>query len=217
MQIVIDLLDQGVIVIARGLGNGFDVEREALVLIRGQECHQFATKSLACRRVGQELCGELRPPFVGDGVEVVDQRENFRLRLLTLEERHHFVVDRPRLALVVHHVVKRVELGDGLQPAVRSEHVHPLGKEQVDLRVILLQRGEAGGVPLHIERASNAFVGVQYDLRGGALGLAMSILGARWLALLVVLERVIGLLDAGKRDAGHRRSAHDRDDEKNHQ
>ena len=101
-------------------------------------------------------------------------------------------------ALFVHHVVKGVELSDRLQPAVGSQHVHPFGKEQVDLGIVFLERGEAGCVPLHVERAANAFIGIQHHLRGRPLGFAVGILGACRLTLLVVLEGVIRLLDSGK-------------------
>jgi hypothetical protein len=119
--------------------------------------------------------------------------------------------------VLVHYVVQRVHFGDRLQAAIVSQHVHPLGKEQVDLRVVLLQRGEAGGVPLHVERAADAFVGVQNYLRGRLLGLAMRVDAARRLALLVGFQRVIRLLDFGQRDAWDRRSTQDGDYEKNQQ
>ena len=156
-------------------------------------------------------------PLVADGIEIVDQRKDFRLRLFALEERHDLFVHGTRLALVVHHVEQRVQFGDRLQPAVGGQHVHPLGKEQIDLRVIFLQRSEAGGVPLHVERSTNAFVGVQYHLRRGPLGFAVRVQPARRLALLAFLKSVIGLLDLGQGHARNRRSANDGRDKKHHQ
>ena len=71
------------------------------------------------------------------------------------------------------HVEEFVGLGiDGLQVAVGREDLEPGGKEQVDLTGVFAKRGEAGGVPGDVERGTNAFLGVQDDLRGGFAGFA---------------------------------------------
>ena len=65
------------------------------------------------------------------GIEIVDQRQDFGLRLLGLQERHHLVVDGTRLALLVHQIEQRVVFGDRLEPAVRRQDVQPL-RERAD-------------------------------------------------------------------------------------
>jgi len=55
MQVVIKLLHQIAIVRARALRECFDVEREALVLVRCQEPHELVAEALARRRIGHEL------------------------------------------------------------------------------------------------------------------------------------------------------------------
>ena len=62
-----------------------------------------------------KLGRELRVPLVADGIVVVDQRQNFHLRLFALEERHDLFVHRTRLSLVVHQVEQHVLFGDRLQ------------------------------------------------------------------------------------------------------
>ena len=96
-------------------------------------------------------------------------------------------------AVCIDDVVQGIQLGSSLQATVCRQDVHPLGKEQIDLRVVFLQRRKAGGVPLHIERAANTFVGIQHHLRSRLLGLAVGIQPARRFALLIVFQCVVRL------------------------
>src|SRR5256885_1504299 len=47
-------------------------------------------------------------------------------------------------------VKELVLAGDCLDDALRREHMQPLRKEQIDLRIVFLERGEAAGVPLNV-------------------------------------------------------------------
>ena len=51
--------------------------------------------------------------------------------------------------------------------------MEPLGKEEVDLLDVLLERGVAGGVPLDVVGGAEAFAGVEGDIRRAQLGAAM--------------------------------------------
>ena len=176
MQVAVEFLHQLAVVVARTLGKAFNIQRDALVLIGRQERHQLVAEALPRAGIGQELGGHLRIPLVGDGIETLLTRGKTSVCAFSpFRKAITFSSIGRGLPFVVHDVEERVQLGDRLQAAVGGQHVHPLGKQQVDLRVVLLQRGEAGGVPLHVERAANTFVGVQHHLRGRPLGLAVGV------------------------------------------
>ena len=85
------------------------------------------------------------------------------------------------LSLVVHAMHSgRVHHGEGAivqaiggQRAVRRDDVKPLRKEQVDLVDVLLQRGVAGRIVLHVVGRAQTFARVQGHLGGLEVGLAM--------------------------------------------
>ena len=58
---------------------------------------------------------------------------------------------------------------DTLQPAIGCEHVQPLGIEQVYLPRIIAQRRKARCIGRNVKSPANAFIGVQWNLRGGLL------------------------------------------------
>ena len=57
--------------------------------------------------------------------------------------------------------------------AVRRDDVQPLGEKQVDLMDVLLERGVAGGIVLDVVGGAQTFSGVQDDVGGLEVGLAV--------------------------------------------
>jgi len=168
-------------------------------------------------RIGHHLYSCVRLPLVGDRIEIVHQWQDFHLCFFALEERHDLVVHRTRLALVIQQVEEHVRFGHSLQPAIWRQGVQPFGKQQVDLLVIVTERGEAGGVPLHVEGTTNAFLRIEGDLRRWFLGGAMLVRPRNFFRLLGFLKRVIRLLDFRQADARHRGPTEDRHHEKRDQ
>ena len=73
----------------------------------------------------------------------------------------------------VHHGEGAIVQTVGGQRAVGGDDVQPLGKEQVDLVDVLLERGVAGRIVLDVVGRAQAFAGVQRDLGGLEVGLAV--------------------------------------------
>src|SRR5262249_55341924 len=67
--------------------------------------------------------------------------------------------------------------------------VQPLGKKDVDLRVVLLEGNVAGRVPGHVVSGADALVGIQYYLRGRSFGSAVGPFGHGLAPALTLLDR----------------------------
>ena len=75
----------------------------------------------------------------------------------------------------IHHVVdaqRGLRCVGALQRAVRLGHVQPHREEDIDLVDVILQRGVAAGVIIHVVGGAQAFAGIEGDLRRLAAGLA---------------------------------------------
>ncbi len=62
---------------------------------------------------------------------------------------------------------------EGGEVAVGRDDVQPLGEEEVDLLDVLFERGVAGGVDVGVEGGAETFGGVQDDVGGLEVGLAV--------------------------------------------
>jgi hypothetical protein len=194
VQVCLQLRQQGLVAGLRRDREAFQVQGQALVLVAGQELQGLAAEVGARGGIVEKIPHPL-DPVVADGIEVVDQGKDLGFRLLRLEERHHLVVDIGADLAGLEDVVEFVLGGHRLQAAVGGEHVQPLRVEHVDLVHVLAQRGEAGGVPGHVEGGADAFLGVEHHLRGRGLGLAVRDPAHLGLPLLALLQRVVlGLL-----------------------
>ena len=99
-------------------------------------------------------------------VEVVDHGKDFQAGVFHVQVWHDPLIDGAN-GVALNHVKELVGLVvHGLQVAVGSEHVQPIGIEKIDLMSEIAQRGEAGSVPGHIESGANAFLLIQRYLRG---------------------------------------------------
>ena len=58
------------------------------------------------------------------------------------------------------------------ESALRRDNMEPLGKEEVDLVDVFLERGVAGGIVLNVVGGAQALTGVEGDVGGFAIGLA---------------------------------------------
>src|ERR1700679_4153740 len=74
------------------------------------------------------------------------------------------VVD-PMHACLVDYGEGMVSKAVGNQGAIGRDHMEPLGKEQVDLLDMLLQRRIARRIVLYVVRRPQSFAGVHYDVR----------------------------------------------------
>ena len=121
-----------------------------------------------------EHVADARIPLLGVRIEVVEGGKDFRVFLGPLNDLLHLVqvvgvvdggaLDHRKLAEVVaahHH-----------QRAVGRIDMQPLREEHVDLVDVLLERGVAGRVVLHVIGGAQTFTGVQGDLGGLARGFA---------------------------------------------
>ena len=156
-------------------------------------------------------------PFLFDWIKVVDQRQDFRFRILLLQKRHYLVV-HPLCAAIADDVKQSISFGDALHTAIGGKNVQPFGEKQIDLMNVFFKRRETRCVPRHIERAANAFILIQNDLRGRDIRFAVRPPSdGMLLFLFLLLQRVIRLLlvlEQKRRDAG---PAHDRHNENNDQ
>ena len=73
----------------------------------------------------------------------------------------------------LHHIEKFVAFRQALQAPVRREHVQPLGKQQIDLRIIIFERRVAAFIPRHVVSGADPFPHVQLNLRRRHLGVPM--------------------------------------------
>ena len=158
----------------RVVGEVLEVQRNsAVVWIGGEELIRLLHKMGARCGAGEKIA-DGRLEYALDGIVVVDQGKNFRVFA-----RHRNGVGNPSLVVHamhssrVHHGEGAVVQAVGGQSAVRSDHMEPLRKEQVDLVDVLLERGVAGRIVLDIVGRAQAFAGVQRHLGGLEVGLAM--------------------------------------------
>ncbi len=193
-----------------GSGKALEIQAHPAVFVGRQEEQELLAEVGARRRIHQEPADV--EPLVADGLEVVHQGKNFRLRLRLFEERHHLVIDRLHFA-ILHHIEKGVQQADALQVAVCRHEVQPLRKEQVDLRVISFQRREAARVPGDVERPADAFFRIQHHLRGRRLAPAVGGSALRGMLPLFLLDGVVGTFLIRQPQAGKRLAVHQGENE----
>ena len=108
------------------------------------------------------------------GIEVVEVREDFRVFLGRLDD----LLDLVQVVGIVHRgavddgILAQVVAAHRHQRAVGRVDVQPLREEQIDLVDVLLERGVAGRVVLHVVGGAQTFAGVEGNFGGLAVGLA---------------------------------------------
>jgi len=112
----------------------------------------------------------------------------------------------------------RVVGAEGGKVAGGRNDVQPLGEEEVDLFDVFLQGGVAGGVDVGVEGGAKAFGGVQDDVRGLEVGLAVGgmveLLANAELGRGRVGERTVAFGGGLQIEAAHRPDAEHADNKK---
>ena len=156
------------------VGYLLEVQRDSTIAgARGEELVDLLYKVGTGCGVGKKVTdGGLK--YTLDRIVVVDQRKNLRVLV-----RRRNGACNPALVIHgkhsgrVHHGEGAIVHAIGGQRAVRRDHMEPLREEQIDLVDVLLQRGVAGRIVLHVVRRAQAFARVQDHLGGLQVGSAM--------------------------------------------
>ncbi len=140
------------------------------------------------------------------GVVVVDQREDVEVDVVGGDGGGDLAVavDGADGSGVVDDTIGAVVEAVAGEVAFGGDDVQPLGEEEVDLADVLLEGGVAGGVVLAVVGGAKTFAGVQGDVGGLDVGLAMG--GAAQLlvpGLLIGQGAVVALL-RGEQKLGQR-------------
>ncbi len=156
------------------VGYLLEVQRDSTIAgACGEELVDLLDKVGTGCGVGKEVAdGGLKDAL--DRIVVVDQRKNLRVfvRRRNGVGNSVFVVHAMH-ASRVHHGEGAIVQAVGGQRAVRRDHMEPLREEQIDLVDVLLQRGVAGRIVLHVVGRAQAFARVQDHLGGLQVGPAM--------------------------------------------
>ena len=174
MEVGVERSDKLVVVGLILRAEGLEIEGEAAIEgIGGEEAVDLAEEVGAGVGIAEELADVvLEDAFLW--VVVVDHGEDFGVFLGRGDDAGDFVLAIDAMnAGVVEDGEGRIVGAEGGEVAIRRDDVQPLREEEVDLLDVLLERGVAGGVDVGIEGGAKAFVGVQDDVGGLEICLAV--------------------------------------------
>ncbi len=165
-----------------------EIDGRALVTIAGQKPQKLRAEIAPPLLIAQKL-SDVVQPLSAHRIEVVDQRHHVHSGFFRLEKRHDLIVHGPHRRAVGRHSKKLVGGVHALNISIGAQNVQPFREQNVDLRIILLQRYKAGGIPGHIESRADALIGIQNDVRRRRLRLAMGRFDQRSRTARVFLQR----------------------------
>ena len=174
LEVLVERGEQRHVARPRLVGNLLEVQRNPTVAGVGGEKLVDLLDKIGARRGVQQEVADRRLKDALDRIVVVDQGKDLRVfaRLRNGAGNPPLVV-HPMHSGRVHHGEGAIVQAIRGQRAVRSHNVNPLRKEQIDLVDVLLQRGVAGRIVLHVVGRAQAFAGVQRHLGGLEVGLAV--------------------------------------------
>ncbi len=177
MQVAVKLMDKGQVPLGGMVRQALKVQRDAAISRKcGQEANDLPAQRIAPGVIVEQVANT-GIPVLGLGVVVIQVRKDFRVFLGLLNH----PLDLVQLVRVmhrgpVHHRILAVGLvGNAHQRPLGRIHMQPLGKQQVDLVNVLLQRRIAGRVVRGVVGRAQTLAAVEGDLRRLARGLAVRV------------------------------------------
>jgi hypothetical protein len=173
-HVLIERLDEAEVGGTVFVGDAFNIERESSIDgIRGEQAHDLLAKRGAFGGILEHVANT-GVPVLGVGIEIVEGGEDFGVGASQLNDLFYFVqvVGIVDCVALNNRILTQVVAAHHHQRALRRVHMQPLRKEQVDLLDVILERGVAARVVLHVISGAQSFTGIQGNLRRLALGFA---------------------------------------------